>query len=428
MQDCATTNYEAAREEILERMRLRDQFLLGYVVAVAALFGVAFGVDVERCEVLLIVPYVALAFSVLVSQHHAVIGSLLFFCGKELHPYLTNLSGADATPRWESSETYRSDFRRLLMRRSWAHLVLLLLPPAASLWLNRSLLGSGDALTVFVWIGGLVFTLGAALFIRLGFSFRRRAFPEAKRHRLPGPRPPVISHRGKTRHAHEENTLAAFRAAVSVGVDMVELDLHETKDGKFPVHHDDSPPGECPPWPKISLREGREAFRDSTAAPFLSECLEVLGDTPVNLEVKSFLSISRLGRELQYLPSGSLVSSKHLRILRALKGRSDLPLYLIYNISESRSWWENRRNHLYRVLPFLIPRFLAGISVKQDYLYRGEFCRDLKSRHFRVIAWVVDNPVQIKRLTQLGVDGIITGQPEVALEYRGKSQEGIGCA
>ncbi|MBQ6876614.1 MAG: glycerophosphodiester phosphodiesterase, partial [Lachnospiraceae bacterium] len=48
---------------------------------------------------------------------------------------------------------------------------------------------------------------------------------------------PVAAHRGNSRY-FPENTLCAFRSAIELGVDMVEFDLHMTKDGVLIVMHD----------------------------------------------------------------------------------------------------------------------------------------------------------------------------------------------
>jgi len=48
----------------------------------------------------------------------------------------------------------------------------------------------------------------------------------------------VIAHRGDSRAA-PENTLAAFASAMSLGVDLVELDYLHTADGVPVVFHDD---------------------------------------------------------------------------------------------------------------------------------------------------------------------------------------------
>lgn len=53
----------------------------------------------------------------------------------------------------------------------------------------------------------------------------------------PEGRPLIYAHRGDTARC-PENTMAAFRAAVALGVDAVELDVHQTSDGHLVVIHD----------------------------------------------------------------------------------------------------------------------------------------------------------------------------------------------
>jgi glycerophosphoryl diester phosphodiesterase len=50
-------------------------------------------------------------------------------------------------------------------------------------------------------------------------------------------RPVVIAHRGASRVA-PENTMVAFRRALDLGADGIELDVHETRDGELVVVHD----------------------------------------------------------------------------------------------------------------------------------------------------------------------------------------------
>lgn len=52
-------------------------------------------------------------------------------------------------------------------------------------------------------------------------------------------RPWVIAHRGATLEA-PENTLAAFRRAIALGADLIELDVHQTADGHLVVIHDET--------------------------------------------------------------------------------------------------------------------------------------------------------------------------------------------
>ena len=47
----------------------------------------------------------------------------------------------------------------------------------------------------------------------------------------------VIAHRGASRE-RPENTLPAYALAVEQGADMIEIDLHRTRDGALVVAHD----------------------------------------------------------------------------------------------------------------------------------------------------------------------------------------------
>ncbi len=49
----------------------------------------------------------------------------------------------------------------------------------------------------------------------------------------------VVAHRGDWRNA-PENSLQAFKNCIDMGVDMVEIDIHKTKDNKFIIMHDKS--------------------------------------------------------------------------------------------------------------------------------------------------------------------------------------------
>lgn len=80
----------------------------------------------------------------------------------------------------------------------------------------------------------------------------------------------VIAHRGFHATA-PENTVEAFRAAVALGVDMVELDVQETADGELVVCHEDV--------------AGRTF--DELGAPRLAEALAVLDGVAADVEIKS---------------------------------------------------------------------------------------------------------------------------------------------
>ena len=47
----------------------------------------------------------------------------------------------------------------------------------------------------------------------------------------------VAAHRGVSA-SYPENTMEAFRAAIAMGVDQIETDVHVTKDGELVLVHD----------------------------------------------------------------------------------------------------------------------------------------------------------------------------------------------
>ena len=49
----------------------------------------------------------------------------------------------------------------------------------------------------------------------------------------------IFAHRGYS-GKYPENTILAFKKALDIGVDGIELDVHKTKDGKLVVIHDEN--------------------------------------------------------------------------------------------------------------------------------------------------------------------------------------------
>ena len=106
----------------------------------------------------------------------------------------------------------------------------------------------------------------------------------------------VVAHRGNRAHA-PENTMEAFRQAMAIGADALELDVRVSADGVAVVHHDatldrtTNGSGPVSRFP-LSALQGLDAaakFRGSSGAqsiPTLEEVLDAFRDVPLVIEVK----------------------------------------------------------------------------------------------------------------------------------------------
>jgi glycerophosphoryl diester phosphodiesterase len=218
-------------------------------------------------------------------------------------------------------------------------------------------------------------------------------------------RPLVIAHRGASGH-EVENTLAAFRAAAALGADAVELDIHETADGAFLVHH-----GNMVGHHHIShcsLREIREhLLPNGEPAPILEEALAViLPGMSACVETKK-LSAENDERFLAVLdgsasPQRVAVHAFDHRIIQRLgAARPHLRRGVIsasYPVDPVRCMADSDAQVLWEEWPFVDEALVTAVHASGKLLY----------------AWTVNDTDRMAQLARLGVDGLCTDRPEVA--------------
>lgn len=224
--------------------------------------------------------------------------------------------------------------------------------------------------------------------------------------------PLLLGHRGVPR-AHPENSLAGFQVALDTGLDGVELDVRRLADGTLAVHHD------------AALKGGR-ALADLTRAdlppevPTLPQVLAWAADTGafLNVELKweGWRPDDRVARTLDLLRVHGLarrviVSSFNPLILAAAR---DLAPDIERGVLYDRSWRFGALD-----LPDRVGRWVDAAALHPHHALIGpELLALARRRGWRVNAWTVNDPAEVRRLTRLGVDGLIGDVPEVLLEAR----------
>ncbi len=219
----------------------------------------------------------------------------------------------------------------------------------------------------------------------------------------------VVGHRGASAAA-TENSRAAFELAEQMGADAVELDVRITFDEKLLVHHDPLP---ADPGERVQLLT-------------LDEALDSMSDQMlVNVEIKNGVSdggfdpaatvvgltIETLRRRGKRANERWLVSSYSWETLRACRAMAPEleTAYLCYGLSLARA----RRIAA------------AGHSAAHPHVssVTDELVKICHTTGLAVNTYTCNDPERITELSEMGVDGVCTDVPDIALSAIGRSAE-----
>lgn len=233
------------------------------------------------------------------------------------------------------------------------------------------------------------------------------------------PRPLIIAHRGASGYA-PENTLAAIEKAIALGAHMVELDIHQTKDGIPVVLHDSSL------WRTAGIRRNvgsltlqelkrlevgswfNPQFQDERI-PTLEEVLErVQSRILLNLELKQGISpypsftdhIMKLLDHYQLLSLTILSSFSPGSIMEFHKKNPDIPIGHLSRREATLKIFQKAEN--INACSLHIP----FRKISPDLLNQAH------ARGFRVFTYTVNRSEEMLRFLRMGVDGIFTNFPD----------------
>ena len=232
----------------------------------------------------------------------------------------------------------------------------------------------------------------------------------------------VIAHRGAS-EKFPENTLSAFRAAIDMGADSVELDVILSQDGTVVVIHDDS---------VDRTTDGSGNVADLTLAELKA------------LDAGSWFGPEHAGERIPTLQEVMDLTKDRIRLDIELKGVSKTPTPLegavvkliernqiedqvvVSSFNPLALFYLRRANS--RIATALIYQEELGVHLRDrwfapllhpDGLRPGrrmateEHVKQLKDRGHEVVTWTVNDPDEMRKLIALGVDGIITNRPDV---------------
>jgi glycerophosphoryl diester phosphodiesterase len=229
----------------------------------------------------------------------------------------------------------------------------------------------------------------------------------------------VTAHRGHARAA-PENTLSAVRKAIESGADYVEIDVHQTADGKIMVLHDRdlkrvtglSRRLDELTYDQVRALDVGSWFSPEFAGervPTLGEVIEVCrGKIRLNIEMKVFGPYRQLAQAVadavrqQQLEADCIVTSlSYDAVVEAKQRNPGLRTGLIV----AHALGDPSRVDV------------EVLSVRADFV-SNDLLRSAHRLGREVHVWTVNDAGSMRRLLMRGVDNIITSDPDLAVRVR----------
>jgi glycerophosphoryl diester phosphodiesterase len=220
----------------------------------------------------------------------------------------------------------------------------------------------------------------------------------------------AIAHRGASGY-EPENTLAAFKKALELGVDMVELDVYVLEDGNVVVIHDK----------KVNRTTNGKGYVRNKTVNELKQLDAGNGETiPTLQEVLDLVKRkAKVNIELKGKGTAQPVSNILKEYIQK-KGWN----YTDFLVS---SFDHNELRAFTQLLPqILIGVLIIGIFVQFDKykkmnaysvhmwskLVRKSLIEKAHKRGLKLFVYTVNNSNEIKKMKDLGVDGIFSNYPD----------------
>jgi glycerophosphoryl diester phosphodiesterase len=221
----------------------------------------------------------------------------------------------------------------------------------------------------------------------------------------------IIGHRGAAGF-EPENTIASFKKAIELGVEMIEFDVQLCKSGELVIIHDYSldrtTNGKGPVIEKTITELKNLDAGKGQKIPTLSETLQFIdGKTKVNIELKGKTNSEQVAEVIEHfikkgnwkMPDFIVSSFNHSELLKFHKLMPGIRIGVLYE-AVSKDFDKTASA-------------LNAFSINADFdSLTKEITEDIHSKKYRVYAYTVNSASDKQRMKTLGVDGIFTDFPE----------------
>lgn len=236
--------------------------------------------------------------------------------------------------------------------------------------------------------------------------------------------PIALAHRGFSVDGLE-NSLRAFRDAVALGCTHLETDVHATSDGQLVAFHDtvldhltDARGAVTDlPWSQVS----QARIRGVEPIPLFEQVVEELPQARFNVDIKTPGAIEPFAAivERMGLHDRVCVASFSDKRRRAVLRRLTRPVTTSAGMTVAGAWTLASAVGI----PALVRAALRDVDVLQVPVKQGPIPvvtrRAIRAAHAagkQVHVWTINEPAEMERLLDLGVDGLVSDRADLALD------------
>lgn len=224
-------------------------------------------------------------------------------------------------------------------------------------------------------------------------------------------KPLVIGHRGAMGH-ETENTLASVQKALDLGVDMIEIDVFKIQSGEIVVFHDKkvdrlaNAGGNIEEYNMFQLRQ--LVLDGGHKIPMLQEVLKLIDNkVALNIELKGAGTTDKVNQAINFYVKEKgwnidnfIISSFKWDELQAMRAiNKDVKIAVLTSEDPLQA--------------LEVAKELDAVAINPNYkILTQNNTAKIQSEGLKVYTWTVNEPEDIQRMTEFGVDGIITNYPE----------------
>lgn len=221
----------------------------------------------------------------------------------------------------------------------------------------------------------------------------------------------VIGHRGAMGH-ETENTLASVQKALDLGVDMIEIDVFRIDSGEIVVFHDRTVDrlsngiGMIEDYNVFTMKQ--LTLEGGHKIPLLQDVLKLINNqVALNIELKGYKTAEKVNQIINYYisdrgwsPENIIISSfiwDELRDMR--KFNKDVKIAILTEEDPLQA--------------IEVAKELNAVAINPNFeTLTAENTAKIHDEDLKIYTWTVNEPEDIQRMKDFGVDGIITNYPE----------------